>query len=112
MQSLPQFDKIKEQFNNDVNIVLVSNQKEKRLHKYINSKKVGFPLIVDTGEKWNGIFTAPSLPYTVVVKEGKIIAKKGIREILKKYNIISQQAWPSIRFKTYDWELQLNNYKT
>jgi hypothetical protein len=36
--------------------------------------------------------------------------KKGMMKILKKHNIIPADANPKIRFKEYDWTLNLNNY--
>lgn len=38
--------------------------------------------------------------------------KKGMKQILNKYNIIAANADPEIKFKKYDWTLELNNYKT
>ncbi len=37
--------------------------------------------------------------------------KKGMISILKKHRLIPQDADPKIRFKKYDWTLELNNYK-
>jgi hypothetical protein len=37
--------------------------------------------------------------------------KKGMLGILKKHGIIPQQVAPKIKFKKYDWTLELNNYK-
>ena len=42
---------------------------------------------------------------------GDFGGKKGIKNILKKYNIIGDNKEPQIRFKNYDWTLFLNNYK-
>ena len=38
--------------------------------------------------------------------------KKGMRRILKQHGIIPADADPKIKFKKYDWSLELNNYKT
>jgi len=38
--------------------------------------------------------------------------KKGMQQILKKHGIIPADADFKIKFKTYDWTLELNNYKT
>ncbi|HVE60561.1 MAG TPA: DUF547 domain-containing protein [Chitinophagaceae bacterium] len=38
--------------------------------------------------------------------------KKGMKEILKKHGIIPADVNPKIKFKAYDWTLELNNYKT
>ncbi|HEY0057668.1 MAG TPA: DUF547 domain-containing protein [Flavisolibacter sp.] len=37
--------------------------------------------------------------------------KKGMIAILKKHGLIAAEAFPKIRFKKYDWTLELNNYK-
>ena len=38
--------------------------------------------------------------------------KKGILEILKNNKIIPENSFPAIKFKKYDWNLYLNNYKS
>jgi thiol-disulfide isomerase/thioredoxin len=38
--------------------------------------------------------------------------KKGMREILKSHNIIPEAANPKIKFKDYNWTLELSTYKT
>ncbi|MFT6961831.1 MAG: hypothetical protein ACJAWV_001553 [Flammeovirgaceae bacterium] len=41
---------------------------------------------------------------------GDFGGKAGIRKLLKKYQIIPQTARPKIKFKDYNWELDLENY--
>jgi hypothetical protein len=41
---------------------------------------------------------------------GDFGSKPGIRQMLKKYNIIPADAEPQIQFKKYDWTLTLNHY--
>lgn len=38
--------------------------------------------------------------------------KKGMKNILKKHGLLGTSENPKIRFKKYDWTLELNNYKT
>lgn len=37
--------------------------------------------------------------------------KKHMLKVVKKYNIVPQEKYPSISFKKYNWNLYLNNYK-
>jgi len=41
---------------------------------------------------------------------GDFGGKSGIRDYLKKYDVIPQDAKPSLSFKDYDWTLELGNY--
>lgn len=75
LKALPQLDQIKNAFKEDVSIVLVSNETEEQLSRFINKRQpFSFPVIVDKGNSWNNLFQPPSLPYTVVIKDGKVIA--------------------------------------
>lgn len=76
IKALPYLSKIKQQFGNEVSIVLVSNETEAQLAKFLKVRtNISFPIIVDENDEWNTLFQPPSLPYTVVVnRTGKIIA--------------------------------------
>ena len=52
------------------------------------------------------------LPKIMSWFRGDFGGKKGMKEILKKHNIVPADADPKIKFKSYDWTLDLNNYKT
>jgi hypothetical protein len=41
---------------------------------------------------------------------GDFGGKSGIRDFLRKYEVIPQDAKPSLSFKDYDWTLELGNY--
>lgn len=41
---------------------------------------------------------------------GDFGGKSGIRDYLKKYDVIPEEADPSLSFKDYDWTLELGNY--
>ncbi|MDQ3046043.1 MAG: DUF547 domain-containing protein [Bacteroidota bacterium] len=43
---------------------------------------------------------------------GDFGGKKGIKKYLKKYKVIPDNSDPSLKFKKYDWTLQLSNYVT
>ena len=51
------------------------------------------------------------LPKIMSWFRGDFGGKKGIRQLLKKYQIIDRDKDVKIRFKKYDWTLFLNNYK-
>jgi thiol-disulfide isomerase/thioredoxin len=76
LKALPHLNQVKNQFKDELNIVLVSNEAEAQLTKFISARKdFAFPVIVDVNNKWNNLFQPPSLPYTVVVNgQGKLIA--------------------------------------
>lgn len=75
LRALPKLTALKEQFGADVNIVLVSNETEEQLAKFIQARKsFSFPVIVDEENEWTNRFQPPSLPYTVILKEGTIVA--------------------------------------
>lgn len=73
LRALPKLAALKEQFGSDLNIVLVSNETEAQLDKFIQARKgFSFPIIVDESGEWTGRFQPPSLPYTVIVKDGTV----------------------------------------
>lgn len=76
LRALPHLTKIKQKFKNDIRIVLVSDESEAQLTKFIKARSgFSFPVIVDENHQWNNLFQPPSLPYTVVInKSGKIIS--------------------------------------
>lgn len=76
LRALPHLTKIKQKFKNDIRIVLVSDESEAQLTKFIKALSgFSFPGIVDENHQWNNLFQPPSLPYTVVInKSGKIIS--------------------------------------
>jgi thiol-disulfide isomerase/thioredoxin len=76
LKALPHLAQVKQRFNNELDIVLVSNETEAQLTKFIKVRKgFLFPVIVDEDNKLNDLFQPPSLPYTVVINRGgKIVA--------------------------------------
>ncbi len=75
LRALPQLAEIKNTFRNEVNIILVSNETEEQLSRFIGRRQpFAFPIIVDEANQWNALFQPPSLPYTVIIKDGKVIA--------------------------------------
>ena len=75
IKALPHLTEIKQKFKDDVGIVLISNETEAQLTKFIKARiNFLFPVIVDENNEWNNLFQPPSLPYTVVInRSGKII---------------------------------------
>ncbi len=75
LRALPHLTELKDGFKNEVAIVLVSNETEAQLTKFIKARaNFSFPVIVDEDNGWNGTFQPPALPYTVIVKNGKVLA--------------------------------------
>ena len=74
LKALPQLAKIQLAYKDEVSIILVSNETAAQLTKFIN-KRPGFlfPLIVDENNEWNNLFQPPALPYTVIIKDGRVI---------------------------------------
>jgi thiol-disulfide isomerase/thioredoxin len=75
LRALPGLTALKNRYGPDLNIILVSNETEAQLKKFVQNKdRFPFPIIVDEENEWTTRFQPPSLPYTVVVKDKKIIA--------------------------------------
>jgi thiol-disulfide isomerase/thioredoxin len=75
IRALPHLTSIREKYKN-VSVLLVSNEPEAKLSKFIAARKnFSFPVVVDTKNEWNNLFQPPALPYTVIVnKAGKIVS--------------------------------------
>ena len=100
IKALPNLADMQNRFKNEVKIVLVSNEKEPQLKKFIKSRvDFLFPVVIDVNNQLNDIFQPPSLPYTIVItKNGKIIIvneNEGVTETAIK-NWISDSARESL----------------
>lgn len=75
LRALPNLAAIQNEFNKQVSIFLVSDEGEEKLTNFISARKpFPFPIIIDKDGKWNAAFAPPALPYTVVLKQGVVVA--------------------------------------
>ncbi|HVF95700.1 MAG TPA: DUF547 domain-containing protein [Flavisolibacter sp.] len=75
LRALPHLTKLQESFRKELAVVLVSAETETQLAKFINARNnFPFPVIVDEDNTWNNSFQPPSLPFTVVVKNKRVLA--------------------------------------
>ncbi len=76
IKALPVLAEINKKYKSDVEIILISNEKEAQLAKFIKGRTdFLFPVVVDEGDAITNFFQPPALPYTIVInKENKIIA--------------------------------------
>jgi len=82
IKALPTLTKLQEKFNQQLSIILVSNETEERLKKFIAARKdLRFPVVVDSENKITSLFQPPAYPYTVVLKNQQIIAITEATEI-------------------------------
>ncbi len=76
IKALPKLQALKNQFPNEICILLVSEEDEGKLRNFIK-KQLDFqlPVIVDEQKIFTKLFQLPAYPYTVVLrKNGKVIA--------------------------------------
>lgn len=76
VKAIPILTEINKKFKNDIKVLLVSNEKEAQLAKFIKGRTdFIFPVVVDEGDAITNLFQPPALPYTIILnKEKKIIA--------------------------------------
>ncbi|WP_460474426.1 DUF547 domain-containing protein [Emticicia fontis] len=76
IKALPHLGELQTTFKNNLNIILVSNEDEAKLAKFLEiHKPFKFPVVVDKENTFNNLFKPASFPYTVVLdKNGTIIA--------------------------------------
>jgi len=76
LKALPRLQGLNEKFKADLNVVLIGNESEAQLAKFVKARpNFAFPVVVDEDNVWYNAFQPPALPYTVVVDAaGKIIA--------------------------------------
>jgi thiol-disulfide isomerase/thioredoxin len=76
VKALPNLTNLQNEFKNNVRILLVSNETETRLSKFIaQHSPFTFAVVVDDENKFTGLFQPASYPYTVVLdSSGTIIA--------------------------------------
>ncbi|MEJ8840945.1 DUF547 domain-containing protein [Lacibacter sp. H375] len=75
IKAIPQLVKIQEKFKDKLTVILVSNEEEARLQKFLAARKnFAFPIVSDADNSITNLFQPPAYPYTVILKDGKIIA--------------------------------------
>jgi thiol-disulfide isomerase/thioredoxin len=75
IKAIPQLVKIQEKFKDKLTVILVSNEEEARLQKFLAARKdFAFPIVSDADNNITNLFQPPAYPYTVILKDGKIIA--------------------------------------
>ncbi|MEJ8816513.1 DUF547 domain-containing protein [Lacibacter sp. H407] len=75
IKAIPQLVKIQEKFKDKLTVVLVSNEEEARLQKFLAARKdFAFPIVSDADNSITNLFQPPAYPYTIILKDGKIIA--------------------------------------
>ncbi len=75
VRALPHLKELQSEYESKVTIILVSNEEEQKLTKFIDARKpFSFPVVVDNSNSFISLFQPPSYPYTIVLnKQGKII---------------------------------------
>lgn len=76
LKALPRLQGLNEKFKADLGVLLIGNETEAQLAKFIKARpNFAFPVVVDEDNVWYNAFQPPALPYTVVVDAaGTIIA--------------------------------------
>lgn len=76
IKALPHLTQLQQKYQNDLRILLVSVEEEKKLQSFISKQTdFSFPIVVDDDNTVSNLFQPTSYPYTVVLNEqGKIVA--------------------------------------
>lgn len=75
IKAIPQLVKIQEKFKDKLTVILVSNEEEARLQKFLAARKdFAFPIVSDNDNNITNLFQPPAYPYTVIIRDGKVIA--------------------------------------
>lgn len=91
IKALPELKAYKNKFKEDLNIFLISTERETKLNAFISTRKpFDFPIILDDDNLFTDAFLPPSYPYTIVLdKNLKILSITNTSdltdEILKKF---------------------------
>ncbi len=74
IRALPHLNEIQKHYKGKVKVVLISEEREAPLLRFISSRQYfAFPVIVDENKKITELFQPPSLPYTVVINKNNTI---------------------------------------
>ncbi len=85
INALPHLVKIQENFKDKINVILISNEEEARLQKFLTVRKdFAFSIVSDEDNRITNIFQPPSYPYTIVIKDGKTLAITEAAEITEE----------------------------
>ncbi|MEO9099301.1 MAG: DUF547 domain-containing protein, partial [Ginsengibacter sp.] len=74
VRALPHLKELQNKFKNKLSVILVSNEDEGKLTKFINARlPFPFPVIADPENKFISLFQPPSYPYTIVLNNNNEI---------------------------------------
>ncbi len=75
IKALPALTTLQQKYKEQLFVVLISNEEQTRLQKFLAARK-GFtlPVIADEDNSITNLFQPPAYPYTVIIKDGKLIA--------------------------------------
>lgn len=75
IKALPSLTALQQKYKEQLVVVLISNEEEARLQKFLAARK-GFslPVVADEDNSITNLFQPPAYPYTVILKDGKLIA--------------------------------------
>lgn len=101
IRALPLLDSIQKKHPAQIEIILVSIEKEAQLNKFIaDHKTLAFPIMVDGDNAVSNLFQPPSYPYTVVINnagqivditEASSVTDEKIKEWMAQKNIEPQK---------------------
>lgn len=76
VRALPKLNALQGKYKSEINILLVSEEKQEKLENFIQKQtSFIFPVVVDDEKKFVSLFQPPAYPYYVVIgKNGRIIA--------------------------------------
>jgi thiol-disulfide isomerase/thioredoxin len=103
IKALPQLTKIQENFKDKLSVILISNEDVFRLQKFLTARKeFAFPIVADTDNSITNLFQPPAYPYTIIIKDGKIIAITEAEKITEETinNWLKGETQPKEEIKT------------
>lgn len=82
LRAIPHLNDVIKNSGGKVSVVLVSNESEEKLQKFIKARSsFAFPIVVDEDNTIHQLFQPPSYPYTVVLIDGIFYGKVPSEEI-------------------------------
>ncbi|HMQ00865.1 MAG TPA: redoxin domain-containing protein [Cyclobacteriaceae bacterium] len=77
IEAFPKLERLQKDFNNDLQIITVTNEPLERIEKFLQKKSLSLPIVLDTDRSIATHFPHRMLPHTIIIDKQRVIRVVG-----------------------------------